>query len=330
MAWEKLLACLVFTRMKPFIKKRKQPKSICIAAFPEQFRRLHPERVFVVGHIGGLWQRAAAVLFDRESLCGNPAPSRETGESIASTVRGGIESGSNEPHDKIADIAPTISSRTKGGGGLGTDAECDGEVIPTLRAGGGQNSHSKHNCDEVIAFDWQSGGDVRLNCSSEHTSGLQRCQTPAVAIGTLVAHSLKADGFDASEDGTGRGTPLVPEIVGTLQADTHPGSYTGQDASTGRIIPEVAQPIRSNNRNNSDAKTEASMHIQSGMAVRRLTPRECCRLQGFPDSYLDIIYHGKPACDGPRYTALGNSMATTVINWIGRRIELVEKLVPLK
>ena len=76
-------------------------------------------RVFVVGHLGD-WRRAAAVLFERESLLGNPAPRRETGEGVA----------------------PTISARPTGGGGLGTDFDCDGgliagwpqEVAPTLNA----------------------------------------------------------------------------------------------------------------------------------------------------------------------------------------------------
>jgi DNA (cytosine-5)-methyltransferase 1 len=57
------------------------------------------------------------------------------------------------------------------------------------------------------------------------------------------------------------------------------------------------------------------------MAVRRLTPTECARLQGFPDDYLDIIHRGKPAADGNKYKALGNSFATTVVAWIGRQIE---------
>jgi len=56
------------------------------------------------------------------------------------------------------------------------------------------------------------------------------------------------------------------------------------------------------------------------MAVRRLTPRECERLQGFPDDWTAIAYRGKPAADGPRYKALGNSMACNVMRWIGQRI----------
>ena len=59
-------------------------------------------------------------------------------------------------------------------------------------------------------------------------------------------------------------------------------------------------------------------------AVRRLTPRECERLQAFPDDYTLITYRAKPAADGPRYKALGNSMCTNVMRWIGERIQLVE------
>jgi DNA (cytosine-5)-methyltransferase 1 len=67
--------------------------------------------------------------------------------------------------------------------------------------------------------------------------------------------------------------------------------------------------------------------VRSGMQVRRLTPRECERLQGFPDDYTLIPYRGKPAADGPRYKALGNSMAVPVMAWIGRRIQLVEDVL---
>ena len=67
--------------------------------------------------------------------------------------------------------------------------------------------------------------------------------------------------------------------------------------------------------------------VMQAMAVRRLTPVECERLQGFPEGHTAIPWKGKPAgqCpDGGRYKALGNSMAVPVMRWIGRRIELVE------
>ena len=70
-------------------------------------------------------------------------------------------------------------------------------------------------------------------------------------------------------------------------------------------------------------------YVMEGSVVRRLTPRECERLQGMPDDWTRIPYRGKPAddCpDGPRYKAIGNSMAVPVMRWIGERIEMVDKL----
>ena len=74
---------------------------------------------------------------------------------------------------------------------------------------------------------------------------------------------------------------------------------------------------------NSYQRSESTVRV--GMSVRRLTPRECERLQGFPDDYTLIPFRGKPAADGNRYRALGNSMAVNVMRWIGERIRLVEE-----
>lgn len=75
----------------------------------------------------------------------------------------------------------------------------------------------------------------------------------------------------------------------------------------------------------------ASAHAPAiaGSGVRRLTPRECERLQGFSDNYTLIPYgkRGRPAKDAPRYKALGNSMAVPCMRWLGQRIELVQKLL---
>jgi hypothetical protein len=69
-----------------------------------------------------------------------------------------------------------------------------------------------------------------------------------------------------------------------------------------------------------------TMACMTAMQVRRLTPVECERLQGFPDNYTDIKSKGKPTPDGPRYKALGNSMAVPVMAWIGKRIQEVEAI----
>ncbi|CAH1656959.1 Cytosine-specific methyltransferase [Hyphomicrobiales bacterium] len=121
---------------------------------------------------------------------------------------------------------------------------------------------------------------------------------------TFVAHSLRGEGFDASEDGTGRGTPLVPvHAFDARQSDVvQYGDMTGPLDTDGWGV-----------------------GVQYASAVRRLTPRECERLQGFPDDYTLIRFRGKPAADGPRYKALGNSFAVPVVRWLGQRIQVVEE-----
>ena len=129
---------------------------------------------------------------------------------------------------------------------------------------------------------------------------------------TLVAHSLRGEGFDASEDGTGRGTPLVP--VGFALRGRQDGA-----------VPEV----HGDGDRVGALRTASRDYIAQHLAVRRLTPTECERLQGFPDGYTKIPWRNKPAdqCpDGPRYKALGNSMAVPVMRWIGSRIAAVDAL----
>jgi DNA (cytosine-5)-methyltransferase 1 len=85
--------------------------------------------------------------------------------------------------------------------------------------------------------------------------------------------------------------------------------------------------------NQKQSETAASLRCGAGgvfdntvmqhTAVRRLTPRECERLQGFPDDYTNIPWRGKETPDGPRYKALGNSMAVPCMAWIGQRIAAV-------
>jgi site-specific DNA-cytosine methylase len=84
----------------------------------------------------------------------------------------------------------------------------------------------------------------------------------------------------------------------------------------------VVAPLKAESGTN--GKGDGAACIANGMSVRRLTPKECARLQGFPDDYLDINFRGKPAADGPKYRALGNSMAVPVMRWIGQRIGKVE------
>lgn len=287
-------------------------------------------RVFVVGHLGD-WRRAAAVLFDGESLSGNPPPRREAGQGAAST----------------------ISARTRGGGGLGTDFDCDGGLIAEDAA----------NCLQTTCDDYSRADGFNM-----------------------VAHALRGEGFDAIEDETGRGTPIVPvafsakdyggdameNVSPTLRAGGHAGSHANAGVMPAIAIQERAVSENPNagpqgagySEEGSAYTLEARHHVQavafdlrgreggampegphdtanlraaSGgssrsyvaqpWAVRRLTPKECERLQGFPDGFTDVPYRKRNwTPDGPRYKALGNSMAVNVMYWIGRRIEMVEGL----
>ena len=167
---------------------------------------------------------------------------------------------------------------------------------------------------------------VRLANTSSNGWGIQEEATHTLdgAMGIAVAHSLRGEGFDASEDGTRRGAGAVAvAFPATL-------SNSGVDV-------EISPTLGAHNNGTNNPAT------LQGMAVRRLTPRECERLQGFqwlcspslpgawqdeagrwwsPD-YTAIPWRKKPAdqCpDGPRYKALGNSWAVPVVAWIGRRI----------
>lgn len=185
--------------------------------------------------------------------------------------------------------------------------------------------------------------------------------------GLVVAHTLRAEGFDASEDGTGRQNLVVDQALpwlkccecGEIFTDKH---GTGIDTLAPYECPKCGEekniiyaaqepPLCYENHAQDSWVKEISVApslsakagtIQHGgqggrhdgvmtptSAVRRLTPRECERLQGFPDDYtlIPINNKGGVSADGPRYKALGNSMAVPVMAWIGRRIQMVEDLL---
>jgi DNA (cytosine-5)-methyltransferase 1 len=139
--------------------------------------------------------------------------------------------------------------------------------------------------------------------------------------GGLIAHALRADGFDASEDGPGRGTPLVP--IDLRQASR------GEKITNNREHGSGGAPGHGVGNDGDPAFTvsERGQAVAHGWLVRRLMPVECERLQGFPDGYTAIEYRGKPAADGPRYKALGNSMAVNCMRWIGTRIAMLEAAI---
>ena len=239
-------------------------------------------RVFVVGCLGNA-NAAAAVLLERASLSGHPAPRRKARK----------------------DIAGTLGARTSAGGGFGTDFELDG----------GQTAVARGNTDYVNSITQHVGAGVDENMARD---------------GWLIAHALRAEGNDLALPVTQRnGDPDMiafsckdygadaSEIAPTLRAMEHDGSHANAGAQVA-----IAFNLRGR-EDGSQAEVDAARTYVASSAVRRLTPRECERLQGFPDDYTDVPYRGKPAADGPRYRALGNSMAVPVMRWFGERIEFV-------
>ena len=292
-------------------------------------------RVFVVASARKGFD-PATVLFEWDGVRRDTAPSREARQ-----------------------VAPTIPARSTAGGGLGTDFDCDGGTICVATGQAGA----------------EIGADMAptLNCNHE---------------APYVAHSLRGEGFDASENGTGRGTPLVPvgvtihgtdptvqkvasydELAQCLRARTpgnidnssttvvqQPVTYgirTANTSSNGWGIQEevthtldcaqgVAVAFQERGRTdgpsleiggdvayaltapNGGGRAQERNVLTPAMQVRRLTPTEAERLQGFPDDYTLIPWRKKPASecpDGPRYKALGNSWAVPNVRWIGRRID---------
>ncbi len=118
-----------------------------------------------------------------------------------------------------------------------------------------------------------------------------------------------------------------------LAAGAHPPhvafAFQSRIARNGRGQPEAICPALNgaDAGATSDMRPLAAIPTVGGWTVRKLTPRECERLQGFPDDFTAIRWRGKSAPDGPRYKAIGNSMAVNVMRWIGARIALVEQAV---
>jgi hypothetical protein len=119
---------------------------------------------------------------------------------------------------------------------------------------------------------------------------------------------------------TGRGWWSESDVGATLRVQESPSKADTLLAAP--TLTSANDPSRSP-QSSEVTQQVAAVHTAT-MAVRRLTPRECERLQGFPDDWTAITYRGKSAADGPRYKALGNSMAVNVMRWIGERISAVD------
>jgi hypothetical protein len=188
---------------------------------------------------------------------------------------------------------------------------------------------------QPVGYRWQNDRDGLVQdgtapaCrASAGSSGFHEMNHPVVLARDNAAHAAVAFA-NRTRDGI-----KVPEIMadGIVPALTNPGDGGRSDAINVAVARCVAPTITAGNdpsRSPQSAEVTqqvAAVHAAS-MTVRRLTPRECERLQGFPDDYTLIPWRKKAAADcpdGPRYRALGNSMAVNCMAWIGERIAAVE------
>ena len=234
-------------------------------------------RVFVVGHSGGQWHRAAAVLFERASLCGHPAPSREAGQ-----------------------VAPTIPSRSTAGGGLGTDFDCDGGTICVATGQAGAEI-----CADM---------SPTLNCNHE-----------APYVAAPVSFAIQAGALRTNPASGPGGVGVQADHAYTLETRAEVQAVAvalrgREGGATAELGDEVQNCLRASGGGGDKP------HVLHAMRVRRLTPTEAERLMGFPDGHTAIPHKGKPAADGPRYKALGNSWAVNVAAWVGQRIMEVDAI----
>ena len=165
--------------------------------------------------------------------------------------------------------------------------------------------------------------------------GVRRDTAPSRETGSVVA-ALTANGVGTcgADDNQGQAGHLIA-VHGTQDPGTNIelahtlGRNHGQENAVFAFAENSRQEVR---LEGGDGQITGALScgggkagqgypaVMAGMTVRRLMPVECERLQGFPDGHTQVPYRGKPSSDGPRYKALGNSMAVCCMEWIGRRI----------
>lgn len=284
-------------------------------------------RIFVLAVRGsGNWAAASTLFTLTNGMCGNPAPSRKAGQEVADGFRNGSEIRSHwdgeYPH-------PTLNQSAKGSGGVGFSNQelfsqrgaylapfWPAQVAPTLNASFG----SKQGLEDQHIRGGQDCSFQVAKCLITKTRMDAETETLIPTNGGHFSYALAGNTIGRKPENGGNGLGYDEETMYTLtKTDLH-GVVAPIAFGVGEK-PDVAHCLRSG-ASKAD-KHESSTYIQTQMQVRRLTPVECERLQGFPDGWTDIQMNGKPTPDGPRYKALGNSMAVNVMSWIGDRIQMV-------
>lgn len=277
-------------------------------------------RVFVVGCLGD-WRPTAKVLFESESLRRDIKTSRKKREKTTESI-GTSFAYENHPTDsriKEIDTSPTVTARWGTGGNnvpliqnvpISWDAELnpnENKMGTLMRGGQGGRMEGVAIPYDLYQITSPLNGQRRENGDPCHTLARDNAAYASVVTniqGNLIGRNKGGpNGVGVSEN----------EAMYTLtKTDVHAVAFTTEQ--TPKFNNQQALTL-------TQSEHKHNQCVLNQMTVRRLTPVECERLQGFPDNYTNI----KENCpDGHRYKALGNSMAVPVMKWIGKRINEVE------
>ena len=287
-------------------------------------------RVFVVGCLGD-WESPAKVLFEPDCLLRDNKKSREKRERTTSYLERGIAYGGSD-----GECSDTVTSKwAKGSGGPSGD-ECGLFVAHKVYETHPADSRVKEMGDvcQTVTSRWGTGGgnvplvqaySLREDAKANNFSATPLHVTPALQALRPSVQSHHAQTFVVDRAAFNQGTNALyePRIE---ESDT-------MSTLVAKGPHAVAQSFNVNARpDEMKLETEVSGTLTSSqnsgllknMAVRRLTPVECERLQGFPDDYTRIPWGKGDTPDSHRYKAMGNSMAVPCMKWIGKRIQEVE------
>lgn len=265
------------------------------------------KRVWIVGHLGG--SCPVEILFESQGVRGNTPKSGKTGEETSRSLRGRPNCSHRADAESFIVNQAMSAKWSKGTSGPSGDEHHNLICIQDAR---GQRDKAQNG------IGIQSGGPMfTLDGVSQHAVAAplrSRSHPNSNAPGRggeddeniVVAHSLRADGFDASEDGTGRGTPII--VANTL------GTSGGGANDENRVGAWIVHENISGNISESDtARALRSGASHSYQFIGAATDAERVREAAGIPRRLD-------APDGPRYKGLGNAVPVPVVEWIGRRI----------
>ena len=293
-----------------------------------QFRGLaqRRKRVFALLDTGD-WASRPPILLERESVRGDTPPSRETQQETTTIAGNCPEIPSGSHWDDRRNPHPTLNQSNNTGGIASSNQELfsqrgSGLVMTeqrsykfdSLSSNSMKSSNPISGCNEV---DLAMCLDTTNPCPSKNQVGL----------GIVMAYGIKATAIGRKPENGGNGLGISEEVCDTLTTADRHGVGFRMEAFGQYADDQTASTMKA-----CDYKDATDLVINPPGIVRRLTPTECCRLQGFPDDYLDIEYKGKSLGDGHKYKgkslgdghkykALGNSMAVPVMRYIGEQIQ---------